>query len=84
MDGCVYVGVVHVLICRGVRLWMCVPGYACLGRLQYFETSRVKQLCLVLTEIAAAEAAMKEEDAQREQHELKLVRTACCCLFYVL
>jgi hypothetical protein len=46
-----------------------------MDRLQFFNTSRVKNLCLVLLDLEEAERALKEEHARREQQELKLVRT---------
>ena len=47
-------------------------------RFQFYETARVKNLCLILTEIADAERALKEENQLREQQELRLVSAPTC------
>jgi hypothetical protein len=60
----------------GIMICCLSPALACnlnTGRLQFFNTSRVKNLCLVLLDLEEAERALKAEHARREQQDLKLV-----------
>jgi hypothetical protein len=58
-----------------LQVGLVLTGIMMMDRLQFFNTSRVKNLCLVLLDLEEAERALKEEHARREQQELKLVRT---------
>jgi hypothetical protein len=57
----------------GIMICCLPPAILNTCRLQFFNTSRVKNLCLVLLDLEEAERALKAEHARREQQDLKLV-----------